>query len=103
MLANGYGLLDETDPKVMKQTGATGAHFHIGKDTNPARQYAARASANIDNIINNPRYVEQQLAINNLPSQSIQPTSQLPLQNTDNIAMEGNLPEVVITPKRQYV
>ena len=29
---NKIGLLDETTPDVMKRTGATGAHFHIGKD-----------------------------------------------------------------------
>lgn len=34
-LLNKYqlGILDETDPETMKRTGATGAHFHIGKDT----------------------------------------------------------------------
>jgi hypothetical protein len=29
----GLGVLDETDPKTMKRTGATGKHFHIGKDS----------------------------------------------------------------------
>lgn len=29
----GLGVLDETDPEVMKKTGATGAHFHIGADS----------------------------------------------------------------------
>ena len=29
----GLGILDETDPETMKRTGATGAHFHVGKDT----------------------------------------------------------------------
>jgi ssDNA-binding Zn-finger/Zn-ribbon topoisomerase 1 len=28
----GLGLLDETNPETIKKTGATGAHFHIGKD-----------------------------------------------------------------------
>lgn len=27
------GILDETDPRTMEQTGATGPHFHIGKDS----------------------------------------------------------------------
>ena len=27
------GFLDETNPETMKKTGATGAHFHIGKDS----------------------------------------------------------------------
>lgn len=29
---NGYGVLEETTSDVMKKTGATGKHFHIGKD-----------------------------------------------------------------------
>lgn len=34
-LMNKYkvGFLDETDPATMKKTGATGAHYHIGKDS----------------------------------------------------------------------
>lgn len=27
------GIIDETDPEMMKKTGATGAHFHIGTDS----------------------------------------------------------------------
>lgn len=30
--ANGMGVYDETTPTVMKKTGATGQHFHIGRD-----------------------------------------------------------------------
>lgn len=30
--ANGLGVIDETDPNVMRRTGATGKHFHIGPD-----------------------------------------------------------------------
>lgn len=29
---NNLGILDESDPKMMARTGATGAHFHIGPD-----------------------------------------------------------------------
>lgn len=29
----GLGIIDETDPEMMNKTGATGPHFHIGKDT----------------------------------------------------------------------
>lgn len=32
MKAHGLGLIDETTPEMMRKTGATGAHFHIGKD-----------------------------------------------------------------------
>ena len=31
LAANGFGILDETDPATMRKTGATGAHFHIGQ------------------------------------------------------------------------
>lgn len=33
MQQHGYGILDETNPSVMAQTKATGAHWHIGKDS----------------------------------------------------------------------
>jgi hypothetical protein len=47
MLSNGFGLLDESgrteeSRHTMKRTGATGPHFHIGKDSKPAARYAAR-------------------------------------------------------------
>ena len=32
MQDHGYGIFDETTPEVMKRTGASGAHWHIGKD-----------------------------------------------------------------------
>ena len=38
----GLGLLDETTPEAMKSTGATGAHFHIGKDTNLVKKAMVR-------------------------------------------------------------
>lgn len=28
----GLGILDETDPEILKKTGGTGPHYHIGKD-----------------------------------------------------------------------
>ena len=33
MIANGWGILDETTPEMMARTGASGKHWHIGKDT----------------------------------------------------------------------
>lgn len=42
LLANGYGYLNETIPEVMKRTGATGPHFHIGLDSGLASKYAKR-------------------------------------------------------------
>ena len=38
----GLGVIDETDPVMMAKTGATGPHFHIGKDTHYASQTNAR-------------------------------------------------------------
>lgn len=32
MQDNGFGIIDETTPKMQARTGATGAHWHIGKD-----------------------------------------------------------------------
>jgi len=50
MMDNGFGLLDEsgrtTESKAtMRKTGATGAHFHIGKDTAGRKAYTAKMSS----------------------------------------------------------
>ena len=47
MLSNGFGLIDESgrseeSKATMRKTGATGAHFHIGKDSKYAKMYANR-------------------------------------------------------------
>lgn len=34
MVNYGYGIIDETDPEMLKKTGGTGPHFHIGPDSN---------------------------------------------------------------------
>jgi hypothetical protein len=44
MLSHNLGLLDESgrtpeSKETMRRTGATGAHFHIGKDSKPAAAY----------------------------------------------------------------
>ena len=49
MLSNNFGLLDESgrtaeSRATMKRTGATGAHFHFGKDSSPAARYRQRMS-----------------------------------------------------------
>lgn len=38
----GLGIIDETDPKVMKDTGAEGKHFHIGTDPFYKKQLTKR-------------------------------------------------------------
>lgn len=32
MQDQGFGIIDETTPEMQSRTGATGAHWHIGKD-----------------------------------------------------------------------
>lgn len=32
MQDQGFGIIDETTPEMQARTGATGAHWHIGKD-----------------------------------------------------------------------
>ena len=43
-LLNKYklGVLDETDPEMLKKTGGTGPHFHIGKDSTLHNKYKGR-------------------------------------------------------------
>ena len=38
------GVIDETDPEMMKKTKATGAHFHVGKDTKYSAKIKERLS-----------------------------------------------------------
>ena len=40
----GYGILEETTPSVMKRTGATGKHLHIGPDTSARKMFNYRIS-----------------------------------------------------------
>ena len=42
MAKYGVGILDETDPRTIQKTKATGAHFHIGKDPKLAGQMKTR-------------------------------------------------------------
>jgi hypothetical protein len=50
MLSHNFGLIDESgrtpeSVATMKKTGATGAHFHIGKDLKYAALYRQRVGA----------------------------------------------------------
>lgn len=40
----GLGIIDETDPEMLKKTGGTGAHFHIGRDSKYVNQVRERLS-----------------------------------------------------------
>jgi hypothetical protein len=44
---HGLGIIDETSPEMMKKTGATGPHYHIGKDT----KFAAEAKNRYTTLI----------------------------------------------------
>ena len=39
MEKKGWGIIDETNPSTMKQTGATGPHWHFGPDTLAVKQW----------------------------------------------------------------
>lgn len=54
MIDNGFGLIDESgrtaeSKATMKKTGATGAHFHIGKDSKAVSAYSNKMSSIWDN------------------------------------------------------
>lgn len=49
MTKYGYGIIDETDPIMMKKTGATGPHYHIGPDSN-FKGIPAERLTNFENI-----------------------------------------------------
>ena len=106
MMDNGYGILDESgrsaDSKaLMKKTGATGAHFHIGKDTAAVRNYTSRRSSMWDD---NMRQVEDMIS-GNFPSYNpanpaafLQPqVPQQPVQVVTETAEPLAEPEVVQT------
>lgn len=41
------GVIDETDPETMKKTGATGKHYHIGKDSHYAKQVKQKLEGDV--------------------------------------------------------
>lgn len=56
MTKYGVGILDETDPEILKKTGGSAAHFHIGKDTTIApiakqRYQDFQAGKEIDDLV----------------------------------------------------
>lgn len=89
MQDNGFGIIDETTPEMQSRTGATGAHWHIGKDklaqSGLQAILSARHGIKFPIIYAKPgrklekqrnRVTEQLLSINN-------PRYQDPLTNTD--------------------
>lgn len=132
MLDNGFGLLDESgrsqaSKDTMKRTGATGAHFHIGRDSKPAALYKQRVvqyspMATTDNrkvYFSNPHLPipedqpqpKQVVSIQtpakpllNTTLDSNIPTDQAVMQQEEPI-VDRQIPEVVVTAQasRQYV
>jgi len=49
----GLGVIDETDPVMMEKTGATGPHFHIGKDS----KWTSKVKERYDNFDVAPKVV----------------------------------------------
>lgn len=39
---NGFGILDETNPEIMRRTGATGKHWHVGYDKSAIDEFNTR-------------------------------------------------------------
>lgn len=89
MQDNGFGIIDETTPEMQSRTGATGAHWHIGKDklaqSGLQAILSARHGIKLPIIYAKPgrklekqrnRVTEQLLSINH-------PRYQDPLTNTD--------------------
>ena len=129
MLDNGFGLLDESGRSqasrdTMKRTGATGAHFHIGRDSKPAAAYRQRVASIPQTATTDNRKVYFSNPFLPIPEDtpkqavSIQ-TPAKPLLNTtldsnisaDQIVMQQEepiidkqIPEVVVTAEapRQY-
>lgn len=50
------GIIDETDPEMLRKTGGTGAHFHIGKDSKFSKNVKDRLLSESFDFV--PSYVE---------------------------------------------
>ena len=121
MLSNNFGLLDESgrtpeSKATMHRTGATGPHFHIGRDSKPAALYRQRVGAlqptgdrkivyftnpslplsEPEQVIE-PTVVEPQGIDNSIPSQVLEQKT-VPEEQT---VYEQEIPEVVVTPERK--
>ena len=123
MLSHNLGLLDESgrtpeSKETMRRTGATGAHFHIGKDSKPAAAYRQRVGAlqsTDDNKVvyfTNPFLpLEQPIESNNVVIDNT-PIVPLPVNEAailsanpyeEEITYEKTLPEVVVRPEPKIV
>ena len=121
MLSNNFGLLDESgrtpeSRATMHRTGATGPHFHIGRDSKPAALYRQRVGAlqptedrKVVYFTNpflslpeheqaiEPTITESQVIDNPIPSQVLEQRT-IP---EEQVTYEQEIPEVVVTPERK--
>jgi hypothetical protein len=56
----GLGIIDETDPEMMKKTGATGKHYHIGKDS----KFAKMAQEKLKTVPKTEKPKESEVTLN---------------------------------------
>lgn len=121
MLSNNFGLLDESgrtpeSRATMHRTGATGPHFHIGRDSKPAALYRQRVGALQPTEDRKVVYFTNPFIPIPEPEQTIEPIitesqiidnpipSQVPEQRTipeEQVAYEQEIPEVVVAPERK--
>lgn len=95
MLANNFGLLDESgrsaeSKATMKRTGATGPHFHFGRDSKPAYAYAQKMAGILGN--------KQMPPISIMPSST--PSVTQPVVTNTPVFLPS--PEVFKTPLATY-
>lgn len=81
MVKYNMGIIDETNPEIMKATGATGEHFHLGTDS----KYAQAAKDRRKNFSN----LEEQLSYKELHSGHVEKFNELPEPIQSKL---GNLP-----------
>ena len=96
MLSHNFGLIDESgrtaeSRDTMRKTGATGAHFHIGKDSKYADLYRQRVGALQEQRPQSPEEILQNVTI---PA---------PIGMDEDIQASVELPEVVVTGHRPKI
>ena len=123
MLSHNYGLLDESgrtpeSRATMRRTGATGPHFHIGRDSRPAALYRQRVGAleptdgrrvvyftnpflpleDNTNIVTPPA---EEIIAEPIPLPTNEAAIKTVMPDYDDIAGETTLQEVVVTGHRK--
>ena len=95
----GLGILDETNPTTMKKTGATGKHFHIGKDSTLVAAALARFTELSHTVPKGSRLeAGEKEVVNNLVRESLERGAQVfadevPPDSKEVIAAKAELTE----------